>query len=310
LIGLSDEQAAQNIQTDGIDILIDLSGHTAHNRLPMFAWKPAPVQVSWLGYFATTGVPTMDYLLADPWTLPASEESSFTEKIWRLPQTRLCFTPPRSDIVVSPLPALSNGYVTFGCFNNLTKMNDAVVTLWAQILNAVPASRLFLKARQIKQASARQETIDRFAAHGIETSRLILEDYVPRENYLAAYHRVDMALDPFPYPGGTTTAEALWMGVPVLTLAGERFLSRQGVGLMMNAGLPEWVAADSSDYLARAVAHAGDLQKLAALRTGLRPQVLSSPIFDAPLFAGHFETALRGMWHAWCAQNAAQGARH
>jgi len=310
LVGLSDEHAAEQIRSDGIDILIDLSGHTAHNRLPVFAWKPAPVQASWLGYFATTGVPAMDYLLADPWTLPPSEEGSFTEKIWRLPETRLCFTPPRADVAVSALPALSAGYVTFGCFNNLTKMNDAVVALWAQILRAVPASRLFLKARQIQQLSARQEVIDRFAAHGIEASRLILEDYVPRENYLAAYNRVDIALDPFPYPGGTTTTEALWMGIPVLTLAGERFLSRQGVGLLMNAGLADWVAADPADYLARAAAHAADLQKLASLRAGLRSQVLASPIFDASRFALHFETALRGMWQTWCAQNTAHAATH
>lgn len=301
VIGLSDEDAAAQIRSDGIDILIDLSGHTAHNRLPVFAWKPAPIQVSWLGYFATTGVPTMDYLLADPWTLPATEERAFTEKIWRLPETRLCFTPPRTDIAVSSLPALSNAYVTFGCFNNLTKMNDAVVALWAQILNAVPASRLFLKARQLKEASAQREVVNRFATHGIEPGRLILEDYVPRENYLAAYQRVDIALDPFPYPGGTTTAEALWMGVPVLTLTGERFLSRQGVGLLMNAGLPEWVAMDAYDYIARGVKHASDLQKLSRLRAGLRTQVLASPLFDASRFAAHFEAALRGMWKVWCA---------
>lgn len=309
MVGLSDEDAAELIRHDEIDILIDLSGHTAFNRLPVFAWKPAPVQLSWLGYFATTGVQAMDYLLADPWTLPAGEESSFTEKIWRLPETRLCFTPPRADVAVSPLPALTNGYVTFGCFNNLTKMNDAVVALWAQILNAVPASRLFLKARQLQQASAQREVIARFAAHGIEPGRLILENYAPRENYLAAYQKVDIALDPFPYPGGTTTVEALWMGVPVLTLAGERFLSRQGVGLMMNAGLAEWVAADPDDYLARAVEHAGDLQKLATLRAGLRSQVITSPIFDAPRFAKHFEAALRGMWQAWWAQNSAPSTK-
>jgi protein O-GlcNAc transferase len=310
VLGLSDKHVAGQIRNDGIDILIDISGHTAHNRLPVFAWKPAPVQLSWLGYFATTGVPAMDYLLADPWTLPASEENSFTEKIWRLPETRLCFTPPRADVAVSALPALSNGHVTFGCFNNLTKMNDAVVALWARILHAVPASRLFLKARQVKEASAQREVINRFAAHGIEAGRLTLEDYVPRENYLAAYQRVDIALDPFPYPGGTTTVEALWMGIPVLTLAGERFLSRQGVGLLMNAGLADWVATDPDDYLARAVAHAGDLQKLSRLREGLRSQVLSSPIFDAPRFARHFETALRGMWQVWCEQNAAHASAH
>ncbi|OOG48455.1 peptide-binding protein [Polaromonas sp. A23] len=308
--GLSDEDLAQKIHDDRIDILMDLSGHTAHNRLPVFAWKPAPVQVSWLGYFATTGVAAIDYLIADPWTLPASEERSFTEKIWRLPETRLCFTPPDADVTVSPLPALSNGYVTFGCFNNLTKMNNAVVALWARILKEVPGSRLFLKARQFKEASEQHEVVARFSEHGIEAGRLILEDYVLRESYLATYQRVDIALDPFPYPGGTTTVEALWMGVPVLTLAGEQFLSRQGVGLLMNAGLPDWIATDADDYLARAVSHASDLQRLARLRAGLRLQVLASPIFDAQRFAVQFATALRGMWRVWCKQNVGHTAAH
>jgi len=303
VVGLSDEHAAEQIRNDGIDILIDLSGHTAYNRLPVFAWKPAPVQLSWLGYFATTGVSEIDYLLADPWTLPPGEENYFTEQIWRLPETRLCFTSPDAEVEVSSLPAQANGFITFGCFNNLTKMNDAVVAMWARVLNAIPASRLFLRGRQIRALPGQRKVIERFALHGIAADRLILEDYGSRESYLAAYQRVDIALDPFPYPGGATTAEALWMGVPVLTLAGERFLSRQGVGLLMNAGLPEWVANDPSDYVARAVAHAGDLQGLARLRAGLRQQVLASPVFDAPRFAVHFEAALRGMWQLWCEQN-------
>ncbi|SFV01914.1 Predicted O-linked N-acetylglucosamine transferase, SPINDLY family, partial [Polaromonas sp. YR568] len=296
---LSDEAVAQRIRDDGIDILIDLSGHTAHNRLSVFAWKPAPVQVSWLGYFATTGVAAIDYFVADPWTLLPDQEAHFSEQIWRLPETRLCFTPPAADIAVNELPALTNGYVTFGCFNNLSKMNDAVVALWARVLHAVPGSRLFLKYQQLAEASVRQRTCDRFAIHGIEPGRLIFEDYGPRADYLAAYRHVDIALDPFPFPGGTTTVEALWMGIPVLTLAGQRFLSRQGVGLLINAGLPEWVAADANDYVARAVSHCADLQRLASLRNGLRQQVLDSPIFDAPRFAHHFETALRSMWHIW-----------
>lgn len=299
-LGLSDEALAQCIRADGIDILIDLSGHTGNNRLAMFAWKPAPVQVSWLGYFATTGLAAMDYFIADSWTLPPDQEANFSEKIWRLPETRLCFTPPGADVAVGPLPALANGYVTFGCFNNLSKMNDGVVALWARALNAVTDSRLFLKYQQLGEESVRQHTRERFAVHGINPERLIFESYVPRSNYLAAYQRVDIGLDPFPFPGGTTTAEALWMGVPVLTLAGERFLSRQGVGLLMNAGLPDWIASDLDDYLARAVSHAGDLQRLASLRLGLRQQVLDSPIFDALRFAGHFEAALRGMWSIWC----------
>ncbi|HYW56924.1 MAG TPA: tetratricopeptide repeat protein [Polaromonas sp.] len=299
-VGISDKALVKRIREDAIDILVDLSGHTAHNRLPVFAWKPAPIQLSWLGYFATTGVAAMDYFLADLWTLPASHESYFTEKIWRLPETRLCFTPPDAQLEVGALPRLTNGYITFGSFNNLSKMNDAVVQLWSRVLHTVPDSRLFLKYQQLAEASVQQNTYERFAAHGIDAGRLIFEAYVPRASYLAAYHRVDIALDPFPFPGGTTTVEALWMGVPVLTLEGDRFLSRQGVGLLMNAGLPDWIAAGADDYVVRAAAHANDVNRLTSLRAGLRQQVLASPIFDSSRFAGHFEAALRGMWQKWC----------
>ena len=177
------------------------------------------------------------------------------------------------------------------------------MALWAQILNQVPGSCLFLKTRQLSESSVKQGIAERFSVHGIAANRLVLEGPSSRADYLAAHQRIDIALDPFPYPGGTTTVEALWMGVPVLTLAGERFLSRQGVGLLMNAGLPEWIATDPDDYVNRAVAHASDLPGLAALRAGLRQQVLASPIFDARRFAEHFEAALRGMWRKWCDQS-------
>ena len=301
-VGIPDENLARRIREDGIDILIDLSGHTALNRLPLFAWKPAPVQASWLGYFATTGVAAMDYLIADPWTVPESEDIYFTERVWRLPETRLCFTPPEVEIDVLPAPSLSNGCVTFGCFNNLTKINETVVALWAQVLQAVPRSRLFLKAKQLQEASERQRLLELFASHGIHGDQLLLEGSAPRADYLAAYQRVDIALDPFPFPGGTTSVECLWMGVPVLTLEGNSFLSRQGVGIMNNVGLPDWIAADTNDYLAKAIAHASDLPRLATLRSSLRDQVMASPLFDAPRFARHFEAALRGMWAQWCNQ--------
>lgn len=304
ITGISDKVVSEKIREDGIDILIDLSGHTMHNRLPLFAWKPAPVQVTWLGYFATTGVAAIDYLLADPWTLPESEEKNFTETVLRLPETRLCFTPPDENVAVSSLPALTRGHITFGCFNTLTKMNDEVVALWSQVLHAVPDSILFLMSHQINEPLVKQQTVARFMAYGVDEKRLVLKGVVPRAEYLAAYNEVDIALDPFPYCGGTTSVEALWMGVPVLTLAGEHFLSRQGVGLLMNAGLPEWVAIDHQDYVARAVSHAGDLKKLASLREGMRVQVMASPIFDAPRFANHFEAALRSMWRDWCKQQA------
>ena len=298
---LSDEALAQRIREDGIDILIDLSGHTARNRLAMFARKPAPVQLTWLGYLATTGLTAIDYVIADEWTLPKEAEAHFTEKVWRLPGSYICFTPPVHESLPGPLPAITNGYVTFGSCNNLSKMNDDVVDLWSRVLQAVPNSRLLLKSTQLHAASVRKKVIDRFGVHGIDAERLILKALVPRGEHLMTYCEMDIALDPFPYPGITTSVESLWMGVPVLSLAGEQFLSRQGVGLLMNAGLPDWVASDPQDYVARAARHAGDLQTLSSLRSGLRQRVLASPIFDAPRFARHFEDALRGMWRTWCA---------
>jgi protein O-GlcNAc transferase len=297
LRGKNDEEAARLIHDDGVHVLIDLAGHTAHNRLPVFAWKPAPLQASWLGYFATTGVTEIDYVIADPWTLPLQEERYFTERVWRLPRTRLCFTVPDVALEVSDLPALANGYVTFGSFNNLTKVNDAVVALWSRVLGAVPGSCLVLKAGQLNEVPVRQEVARRFAAHGVAEDRLVLEGPAPRSEYLAGYGRIDIALDPFPYTGGTTSAEALWMGVPVLTLAGSRMVSRQGVGLLMNAGLPEWVAETPEDYMERAVRHAGDLRRLASLRAGLREQVLASPLFDGKAFARDFERELKAIWN-------------
>lgn len=302
--GLDDEALARKVRDDGIDILVDLAGHTGHTRVQAFAWKPAPVQATWLGYLATTGVEAIDYLIADAATLPPEEEPFFTEKVWRLPESYLCFTAPAEAGEVGPLPALASGAggrVTFGSFNNLAKVTDPVVALWARVLAAVPGSRLLLKAQQLQEPEGRTEMAARFARHGVAAERLLLEGLVPRAEYLKPLSRLDIALDPFPYPGITTSVECLWMGVPVLTLAGRTFFSRQGVGLLTHAGLPEWIAADEDDYVARAVRHAGDLQALAALRARLRPQVAASPLFDAPRFARHLEAALRGMWQSWCA---------
>jgi predicted O-linked N-acetylglucosamine transferase (SPINDLY family) len=302
---MSDEDLARQIHEERIDILVDLSGHSGNNRLPMFAWKPAPLQVAWLGYFATTGVEAIDYLIADEWTLPPSEEVHFTERIWRLPETRLCYSPPGPALPVGLLPALANGYVTFGSFNNLAKMNDPVVALWSKVLTVVPGSRLMLKSISLHEPSVRERTIARFGAHGIGKDRLMLEGASPRNDYLAGYRRLDIALDSFPYTGGATTADGLWMGVPALTIAGKSFLARQGVGLLMNAGLSDWIAGDADEYVALAAKHAADLLRLAALRQKLRQQVQESPVFDARRFAVNFESALRGMWTQWCDEQEA-----
>ena len=262
----------------------------------MFAWRPAPVQASWLGYFATTGVAEIDYFIGDPQVLPAAEFHHFTETAWPLPEIYYCFSPPAASVEVSGLPALSVGGVTFGCFNNLTKVNDAVVAVWARVLHALPASRLMLKAKQLCDQTVCDHTLARFASHGIAKDRVLLEPASPREDYLLAYHRIDIALDPFPYPGGATSFEALWMGLPVLTKRGDRFLSHAGETIASNAGLADWIAADDDDYVGKAVHFAADLEHLARLRAQLRAQVLASPLFDAPRFARHFEAAMWGMW--------------
>jgi predicted O-linked N-acetylglucosamine transferase (SPINDLY family) len=302
LVGLSDDRAAHRVREDAIDILVDLSGHTAHNRLRLFARKPAPVQVTWLGYPATTGLQAMDYILCDRYVAPANESDHFVEKPWYLPNTYLCLTPPQDEIAVGALPALTKGRVTFGCFNNLTKMNDAVVALWAQVLHAVPGSRLFLKTNQLNDPSLQRATLSRFADRGIAADRLTLEGASSHADYLATYNRVDIALDPFPFTGGTTSVEGLWMGVPVITKRGDRFIAHQGESILHNVGLPDWIAADNEAYVAIAVARAADLSGLATLRAKLRSRLLASPLCDAPLFARNLEAAFRGMWQAYCSQ--------
>jgi predicted O-linked N-acetylglucosamine transferase (SPINDLY family) len=244
----------------------------------------------------------MDYVLADPWALPAGEESQFAETPWRLPETYLCFAPPQAEVDVGPVPALANGFVTFGCFNNLSKVTERVIACWARILHANPGSRLYLKSKQLGAADTRDAVALRFGRHDIGAERLIMEGPVPtRADHLRAHQRIDIALDPFPYPGITTTVETLWMGVPVLTLRGDRFLGHQGESILHNAGLTAWISANEDDYVAKATRYANDLAALMELRAGLRQQLLASPVLDGPRFARNLEAAFREMWRQWCA---------
>jgi protein O-GlcNAc transferase len=303
---ISDGALANRIHADGIDILVDLAGHTGKNRLPVFAWKPAPVQVSWLGYLGTTGLEAMDYILADEWALPRGEEAQFTETPWRLPGSYICFSPPDVSVDVGQLPALGRGYVTFGCFNNLNKITDQVIACWARILQTVPSASLFLKTKSLGDEKVRERITESFLRSGVGPERLILDgQFASHEEHFRAYRSVDIALDPFPYPGITTTVEALWMGVPVLSLKGDRFISHQGETILNNVGLPQWIAADEDGYVAKAAAFANDLPALATLRAGLREQLLASPLCDAPRFARNLEEALRGMWRIWCEKQQA-----
>lgn len=306
---LSDEAAARRIFADGIHVLIDLAGHTSHNRLPVFAWKPAPVQVSWPGYWASTGVPGIDYLLADPISVPESHRSHFTETVWYLPDTRLCFTPPATldKLPVTPLPALHREHITFGCFQKNTKLTDDVLNAWGSIFNAMPQARLRIQNTQMNFPKVREHLRKQLDQSGIVPERVTLVEPCSREHYLAAHAEVDIILDTFPFTGGTTTCEALLMGVPTVTLAGDTMLARQGASLLTCAGLSNWVAHNKEEYVALALAHAAEVDRLARLRAGLRRQVLASPLFDAPLFAKRLEDALYRMWQHHAQQNIHPG---
>lgn len=297
LVGLTDQAAAELIHDDGIDILLDLSGHTSGNRLQILAWKPAPIQVSWLGYFATTGMKCVDYFIADEVGVPAAHYAHFVEKIKYLPDTRLCFTAPHVAVDVSALPALTNGYITFASFQTLAKAGDDVLALWAEVMLALPDAKLRWQCKSFGDADVTADMVARFAKLGISADRLTLLCSVSREAYFVAHHEVDVILDTFPYPGGTTTCEALWMGVPTLTLAGDSLIARQGASMLSAAGLADWVAETKADYLNAALALCSDLNQLANLRAKLRAQVLASPLFDAERFAKNMEIALWGMWH-------------
>ena len=304
-MALSDDELHKQIRADQIDVLIDLAGHTLHNRLSVLARRPAPVQVSWLGYCASSGLPNLDAFLADPWIAPEGTQAAFSEPLVLLPETFLCFTPPLYDLAVSPLPALSSTGLRFACFNDLAKMNPGVVEVWAQILTRVPSSQLRLQSAAYADEQIQAAARDRFSLHGIAPERLELRPSQSRGDYLASYREVDICLDPFPYPGGTTTMESLWMGVPVLTLPGSSALSRQGLSIMSNLGLADgWVAQGTRDYVDRAARWAQDLAALTALRASLRPRLLASPLCQPDRFARHLEAALRGLWHQHCARSS------
>jgi len=305
---LNDDEAAAQVRDDGIDILVDLSGHTQGNRLGMFARKPAPVQCTWLGYVGTTGLATMDYLIGDRFVTPAEDDRFYREAVYRLPGSYLCFNPPAVPIETAPLPSLQGAPITFGSCNSLYKLTEHVLDLWASILLAVPGSRLLLKNYHLTKPVFADQIIGRLAQSGVGEERLLLSDAAPRDEILATYNQIDIALDPFPYGGGTTTAEALWMGVPVITWRGDRFVGRVSESILTTAGVSEFVATSAEDYVDKAVNLAADLPRLAALRAGLRDRVVQSPLCDAARFTRGLEDAYRTMWTRWCDAGEQRGA--
>jgi protein O-GlcNAc transferase len=295
---LSDDALAEQIRIDEVDILIDLAGHTAYNRLPVFARKPAPIQITWIGYEGGTGLGAMDYLLADDHLIPPGTQEHCS--VLRLPDSYLCYDPPAEAPPVSPPPAEKNGYVTFGSFNNQVKVNPQVVAVWAEILKRLPTSRLVLKYMGLNDTGTRKRYAEMFASHGIAADRLDLLGWSPAAEMLGEYRRVDIALDPFPFVGGATTCHALWMGVPVLTWPGETFAGRHSLSFLTSLGLTQTVAKDRQHYVALAAELANDVPRLARWRQEMRQRMLGSVLCDGPRLARHLETALRRVWRKWC----------
>jgi predicted O-linked N-acetylglucosamine transferase (SPINDLY family) len=299
VLTLSNEQLADQIKDDGIDVLFDLSGHTFRNRLAAFALKPAPIQVSWLGYPGTSGLSAMDYYLADRHWLPPGEfDGQFTEKLVYLPD-RWAFQRHANAPTVNDLPALVAGSLTFGSFNRMSKLTPSTLRLWAPLLRALPNARMLLGDMPAEDDQHR--LIDEFAAQGITRERLILHGRSTMDAYLALHHRVDLCLDTVPYAGGTTTMHALSMGVPTLTLAGSTSFGRAGAGILAQLGLEAFTATDDADFIAKGEYWATHLGALAEVRRGLRARLQQSPERQPDFFVAQFERALRHMWRRWCA---------
>lgn len=296
---LTDLELAQRIESDGVDVLIDLSGHTAGNRLLVFARKPAPVQLSWLGYFNTTGLEAMDYLVVDPVIAPEEETAPFVEQPLRLEGGYLCYRGPD----YAPAPERSaDRPLTYGCFNTSSKVTANVIALWARLLEAAPEARLLLRNGTLDDALAREEYHKAFEAAGVSRERVLLQGGASHPDLLATYAEVDVALDPFPYNGGTTTCEALWMGVPVVTLSGDRFVSRVGASILTYAGFPEWICRTEEEYIARALALGRDRNAWNTQRGELRSRMEASVLGDRQGFTRRFEDALRTVWRKWCGE--------
>lgn len=300
-LGSSDAALIQQIRGDAIDILVDLSGHTGRNRLTALAHKPAPVQIGWIGYLNTTGLPAIDYILADPHLIAPEDDGLFLETVWRLPRTTYCYRPMVDPPPVAPAPALARGVVTFGCYNNPSKISRDVVLAWTRILHAVPGSRIILKYRTFADRSVQALFLSWFAEGGIGPERVEFRGLSPFREFLDSFADIDLALDPFPYSGVTTTFHTLWMGVPVVTMEGKTPMQRFGTSALHALGLSEWIATNPDAYVDLAVSLASDTPALAALRAGTRGRIMASAFFDYTGFTRDLEAAYRGMWQRWCA---------
>ena len=298
---MDDETLISLIQKDRIDILVDLAGHTVNNRLMVFARKSAPIQVTYLGYVNTTGLTRMDYRIVDHWTDPFNNENPHTEKLVRMPDSFVCYRPPDNSPAVVNAPLLKNGYVTFGSFNEIKKMNDSTIVLWSAIMTEVPLSRLYIKCKAFKDESTKEIFFKKFQKHGIKRDRLIFEGFTHSfTDHLLQYHLIDIGLDTFPYNGTTTTCEALWMGVPIITIKGRNHAGRVGSSLLHSIGLDEFIALNDQEYAIKAISVAQNEKLIVQLRRNLRSMIMNSCLCDATSFTRSLEYAYREMWKYYC----------
>lgn len=300
---MNDLELINLIRHDKINLLIDLSGHSAKSRLPIFINRPAPLQITWAGYLDTTGLKEIDYIIADPFVVDKIQESLFVEKVWRLPEIWNSFSKPNYNIEVSTLPAIKNKFITFGSFNHLNKINNSVIKLWSRLLKKIPKSKLFLKYRSLNIDFYKNSIINKFYDCGVQKEQLILEGSSPREGLLKTYSRIDISLDPFPYSGGTTNFESIWMGVPILVLKGKKFISKCGESINHNLEMSDWIAENNEDFISKATRICSDYKKLSDLRSNLRLKALNSPLFDTKKFAKNFHEALWKMWKIFLNKN-------
>ncbi|KAK9291179.1 hypothetical protein L1049_009367 [Liquidambar formosana] len=301
IYGIDEKKVASMVREDKVDILVELTGHTANNKLGMMACHPAPVQVTWIGYPNTTGLPTIDYRITDSLADPSGTRQTHVEELVRLPECFLCYTPSPEAGPVSPTPALSNGFITFGSFNNLAKITPKVLQVWARILCAVPNSRLVVKCKPFCCDSVRQRFLSTLEQLGLESLRVdLLPLILLNHDHLQAYALMDISLDTFPYAGTTTTCESLYMGVPCVTMAGSVHAHNVGVSLLNKVGLGHLIAKTEDDYVQLALNLASDVTALSNLRTSLRDLMLKSPVCDGPNFALGLELTYRNMWHRYC----------
>ena len=291
-----DDEVIHQIIKDGIHILIDMQGHSGNNRLPIFIYKAAPVQATWHCQ-GSTGIPEIDYVIANPYFVPSNEENHWVEQVFRLPKLSQCFTPPDFDIEVNDLPVVKNKFITFGCLNKLTKINEEVILLWSKVLNSIANSKLILKTKNLDNKLVKEDIISQFKKNNVNKNKLILlGESKTRKELLKTYNDIDISLDTFPFQGYTTSCESVWMGVPVLTLKGDRLLFHSGECINSNLNMHDWIAKNNNDYILKAVEFSSKINELAKIRKNLRQTTLKSPLCDSKSFGINFSEMLWKMW--------------